>query len=80
MDSDTVMDNLALDVTQLVVERSVVIQALLKHKPEVFDSLFEIYLNHMRKVKLTSNPSYFCGQENRVSNRSQCYFSRSVSQ
>ena len=48
--SDTVTENLALDVTQLVVERSVVIQALLKHQPEVFQPLFDIYLNHMSKV------------------------------
>ena len=50
VESDTILDNLALDVTQLVVERCIVIQALLTYNPEVYDSLFDIYLNYMKKV------------------------------
>ena len=51
LDEDSQMDDLALDVAQLIVERNGVMSALLSRFGKAYDALFDIFLSYMKKVR-----------------------------
>ena len=51
LDEDAPMDELAMDVAQLIVERNGVMSALLSRFGKAYDALFDIFLSYMKKVR-----------------------------
>jgi len=53
------VETLAMDVSQLVVERNGLLSTMLKQWPKTFESLFDIFLMYMKKVICTTHRCQF---------------------